>query len=85
MGNKYFIDDFYDNIVIKGVQENIAKVSDWFERIVVVEAGVNGTARLTRGAGDILRKLQTGMVQFYALVFAAGFTVILYIFMLVRS
>ena len=85
LGNKYFIDDFYDTVVIKGIQENIAKISDWFERVVVVEAGVNGTARFTRSAGDILRKLQTGVVQFYALVFAAGLTVIIYIFLLVKA
>ncbi len=80
---KYFFDDFYDWL-IRDVQENIAKGLDWFERIVIVEWCVNGTARLTRGVGDILRKLQTGAVQFYALVFTIGVTALLYTLILVR-
>ena len=39
---------------------------------------MNGTARLTRAAGNFLRKLQTGVVQFYALVFAVGVTMLIY-------
>ena len=77
---KYFFDEFYDGVVIKGFQENIARISDWFERIVVIEGGVNGTARLTRLAGDWLRKLQSGVVQFYALVFSVGMTTLIYLF-----
>ena len=79
---KYFFDDFYDVVVIKLIQENAAKFLDFFERIVVVEAGVNGTARFTRSIGDMLRRLQTGVVQFYALVFTAGVTLIVYLFIL---
>ena len=62
----------------------VFKGLDWFERIVIVEWCVNGTARLTRGVGDILRKLQTGAVQFYALVFTIGVTALLYTLILVR-
>ncbi len=84
LSNKYFFDAIYDSVVIKGIQENIAKLSDWFERIIVVEAGVNGTAKGARGFGDILRKLQTGVVQFYALVFTAGITILIFSFILMR-
>lgn len=82
---KYFFDDFYDVVVIKGFQENIAKLSDWFDRIVVIEGGVNGTAKGTRSAGNLLRKLQTGMVQTYVFVFAAGITVILFLMLMVNK
>jgi len=75
---KYFFDEFYDRVVIQGIQENIAKFSDFFERVVVIEAGVNGTARVTRYLGDFLRKFQTGVVQFYALIFAAAVTTLIY-------
>ncbi len=75
---KYFFDDFYDTVVIKGIQESLGAASDWFERKVVVEQGANGTARLTRSLGNLLRKLQTGAVQFYALVFSIGVTLLLY-------
>ncbi|MBI3317487.1 MAG: NADH-quinone oxidoreductase subunit L [Candidatus Omnitrophica bacterium] len=79
--NKYFFDDFYDWL-IRTVQQNLAKISDAFERNVVVEAGINGTARLTRDFGDLLRRLQTGVVQFYALVFSLGVTVLVYLLIL---
>jgi len=78
---KYFFDDLYDAF-IRHVQETIAAMSDWFERTMVVETGVNGTARLARVCGNSLRKLQTGVVQFYVLVFAAGITVLLCVFIL---
>ena len=69
-------------MVIKLVQENIARISDAFEKSVVIEFAVNGTARLTRAFGDTLRKLQTGVVQFYALVFSLGVTVLIYLMIL---
>ena len=82
---KYFFDDFYDTVVIGFFQEGAAKISDAFERIVVVEGGVNGTARLTRKLGDTLRKLQTGGVQSYAFVFTIGITLILFYFLAANS
>ena len=78
---KYFFDDLYDAF-IHFVQENIARLSDLFERSVVVERGMNGTARLTERLSHLVRKLQTGVVQFYALFLAAGITVILYVLIL---
>jgi NADH-quinone oxidoreductase subunit L len=74
---KYFFDLLYDGL-IKYVQENIAMVCDVVERYVVVEWTVNGLARAVRSWGDLARKLQTGVVQFYALFFTLGLTLILY-------
>ncbi len=79
---KYFFDDLYDAF-IRYVQENVARASDGFERHVVVEAGVNGLAGLMRYAGDLLRRLQTGLVQFYAAVFALGVTAMIYFMIIV--
>ncbi len=78
---KYFFDDLYD-FIITYVQGNFAKLCDWFERIVVVEGAVNGTAKTTRAFGDFLRMLQTGMVQFYALLFAGGITLVIFAWIL---
>ncbi|MBI4550465.1 MAG: NADH-quinone oxidoreductase subunit L [Candidatus Omnitrophica bacterium] len=71
--NKFYLDDFYDALVQK-VQQNFAGLCDLFERWVVVEWMVNGTARVTAWSGDMLRRLQTGRIHFYALVFSAGIT-----------
>ncbi|MBI3313655.1 MAG: NADH-quinone oxidoreductase subunit L [Candidatus Omnitrophica bacterium] len=79
--HKYFFDDFYD-FLIRAVQQNLAKLSDWFERLVVVETFVNGLARSTRHFGRVLTLLQTGVVQSYALVFSVGITVFIYLFIM---
>ena len=81
LDRKYFFDDLYD-LLIRHVQENFARLSDGFERVVIVKLGVNGAARMLRGVGDLLRKLQTGVVQFYATFFAAGVTVLIYLWIL---
>ncbi len=78
---KYYFDDFYDAL-IRLVQENIAKISDRFEQLVVVKFFVNGTAAGTRALGRTLNQLQTGVIQFYALMFAIGITVFLFVLIL---
>jgi len=84
LDKKYFFDDFYD-AVIRYFQENIARAADVFERKVIVETGANGTARSAQWTGRLLRRFQTGRVQHYALAFAAGVTLMVYILILVRK
>ena len=79
--HKYYIDEIY-NTLIRYSQDAFAHGCDIFERVVVVNFFVNGTARLTRFAGDLARRLQTGRVQFYALLFSLGVTLLTYGFIL---
>jgi len=79
---KYFFDDAYD-FLIRHVQENMARACDWFERKIVVDLWVNGTARMVRTAGDGLRQFETGVVQFYAAIFTIGVTILMTLFILV--
>ena len=74
---KYYMDEIYDGLIRYG-QDAFAHLCDLFERVVVVQIGVNGTAQLTRWAGDTVRKLQTGQIQFYALLFSLGVTLLTY-------
>jgi len=74
---KYFFDELYD-AGIHYIQENIARISGLFERFVIVMVLVNGVSQLTRWSGHLLRKLQTGVVQFYAFVFAIGVTTLIF-------
>jgi NADH-quinone oxidoreductase subunit L len=83
LSRKYFFDDFYDSVLVRGIQQNLARLSDLFERSVVIETGINRTGRMTRGFGDWLRQLETGVVQFYALIFTVGVTFLIYVFILV--
>lgn len=75
--HKYYMDDLYHTLIRYG-QDAFAHLCDLFERIVVVGLYVNGTARLTRWMGHAVRQLQTGRVQFYALLFSLGVTLLTY-------
>ncbi|HXV27579.1 MAG TPA: proton-conducting transporter membrane subunit, partial [bacterium] len=81
---KYFFDDVYDWL-IRNVQDNTARFSDLFERWVIVKTLVNGTARTVRSLGDLLRGLQTGVVQFYGLLFTAGITLLVFFLIFWRA
>ncbi len=74
---KYYVDDVYD-FFIRQVQEPFARALDWVERNIVVEGGVNNTARGTARAGAWFRKLQTGNIQTYLSIFFFGVVVMIY-------
>ena len=80
---KYYIDDLYD-FLIRSVQQPFARFLDWFEKKIIVEAGVNGAAKATAGAGVLFRRLQTGNVQTYLSIFFFGVVVMIY-FLVVRT
>jgi NADH-quinone oxidoreductase subunit L len=75
--NKYYFDELY-NALIRHVQDRFASLCNRFEKVVVVGFYVNGTARLTRYTGHLVRQLQTGRIQFYALLFSLGVTLLTY-------
>ena len=74
---KYFVDDFY-NALIRYGQDALARACDLFEQYFIVNFCVNGTARLARFAGDSVRRIQTGRIQFYALILSLGVTLLAY-------
>ena len=49
----------------------ISKLQDLFDKLIV-DGAVNGTGRLTVRGGELLKHLQTGLVQNYILIAAAG-------------
>jgi len=55
----------------------------WFDR-TVIDGAVNGVGTITRDAGTIMRKAQTGLVRTYALGIAIG-AVLLVMFVLLRT
>jgi NADH-quinone oxidoreductase subunit L len=70
--NKYYVDEIYDASVVrpalKGSETILWKGID----VHVIDATVNGIARITAAAGRAFRLIQTGVVQTYVLVFLAG-------------
>lgn len=74
--NKFYVDEIYDG----GVVQPIYKVSrNFLWKIVdvkVIDGFVNGMANTTGYGGQWLRKIQTGIVQNYAVMIAVGMLVL---------
>jgi NADH-quinone oxidoreductase subunit L len=77
----YYIDDIYDTAIGRPA-EGFARWTAVFDS-VVIDGAVNGVARLARGAGGGLRRIQTGFVRQYALGIVIG-AVALLAYMLTR-
>lgn len=73
--NKYYIDEIYDAVLVRPVM----MICSFLFRFDagVVDGLVNGVASVTRGAGSVLRYLQTGLVQNYILVQVLGLLIII--------
>jgi len=70
--NKYYVDEIYDAAVV----EPIVKMSDevlWKSiDVVIIDGIVNGSAKIIGGISQVVRKIQTGAAQSYAVVFIGG-------------
>ncbi len=80
--NKYYFDTAYGWYVNR-VQQSFAALLEWFEKTMIVRYGVFGLTSTAKAGGRIFRSLQTGLVQFYALIFVLGTCVLFLI--LVRN
>ncbi len=76
--DRFYFDEAYDALN-KYTQELLAKVTDWLDRWIIAGLGVKGTAGVTHITGSLLRLLQTGNLQTYALLFVLGALVLLYL------
>jgi NADH-quinone oxidoreductase subunit L len=69
--NKFYFDDLYQAAIDKGML-GFSYVVSWFDRYVVNDTGVDGSAQFTGYSGYLLKYLQTGRVPNYAMAIAAG-------------
>ena len=76
--NKYFVDEVYDTTVVNP----IVKVSDSFLWKIadnkIIDGLVNGVASLVESVSGVIRKIQTGVTQFYAVMMMIGIAVALF-------
>ena len=71
MYNKYFVDELYDFVFVRGIQKLggfLLKAADGW----IIEGLINGTADALQRAGGRLRKVETGYVQEYAFAIIVG-------------
>ncbi|HEX8689033.1 MAG TPA: NADH-quinone oxidoreductase subunit L, partial [Solirubrobacterales bacterium] len=82
--NKWYFDELIDVLIVRPALA-IGRFADrTFERLVV-DGLVSGTAETVRGAGGIVRLVQSGFVRSYALLLIAGFAGLALYFLLASS
>ena len=78
MWNKYYVDEVYDATVINPIV-NSSRSFLWkiFDN-KIIDGLVNGLARSVGDVSALIRKMQTGVVQSYALVMMIGILLALF-------
>jgi NADH-quinone oxidoreductase subunit L len=76
--NKYFVDEAYDSVIVNPILKTsrsfLWKIAD----NKIIDGVVNGTAKIIDLISTNIRRLQTGVAQFYALVMMLGIVVALF-------
>ena len=74
--DRFYFDELYEWF-ISVTQETLARVADWVDRWIIAGLLVRGTHGTTELFGRALRLVQTGSLQTYAFLFAAGVVLVL--------
>jgi NADH-quinone oxidoreductase subunit L len=69
--NKFYFDEMYQAVIDRGVL-GFSYVVSWFDRYIVNDTGVDGSAQVTGYSGYLLKFLQTGRVPNYAMAITLG-------------
>ncbi|MEW6195830.1 MAG: NADH-quinone oxidoreductase subunit L [Bacteroidota bacterium] len=75
--NKYFVDEIYEAAVVQPIQKGSEKVLWKFTDNMIIDGIVNGIATLVDKSSSVIRKMQTGVAQFYAIVMMLGIALVL--------
>jgi NADH-quinone oxidoreductase subunit L len=76
--NKYFVDELYDTTVVNPISRGSDRFLWRFTDITVIDGIVNGTASFINYLSGNIRKIQTGITQFYAVVMMLGIAIALF-------
>jgi NADH-quinone oxidoreductase subunit L len=82
--NKWYFDELIDLLVVRPALAIGRFANRTFERLIV-DGLVSGTTETVRGAGGIVRVVQSGFVRSYALLLIAGFAGLALYFLLSAS
>lgn len=75
--NKYYVDELYSSIIIRPALWIANTIIEGFTDAKIIEGIVNGVPRSIGRFAGILRKVQTGLTQHYAVIMAAGIFLII--------
>ena len=74
--NKYFVDAIYGFIFVKGLLK-IGTICKNFVDETIIDGTINGVASLVSGVGNLVRRVQNGLVQGYAFAMILGAIVVI--------
>lgn len=75
--NKFYVDELF-LWIIHNVIDGLGKFLWWFD-MAVVDGFINGIGKAAQGSGSLLRRIQTGKLQHYALIMFAGLIILVLI------
>ncbi len=78
MKNRFYFDEIYDGVLVP-LHDMLARLADWFDRWIVSGLIIRGVHGSTELVGRALRLVQTGNLQTYTFMFAAGVAVVVMI------
>lgn len=76
--NKYYVDEFYEATIIQPIQKTSEKFLWKITDNKIIDGLVNALAKIVDEISGIIRKMQTGVAQFYALVMMGGIAIALF-------
>ncbi len=80
--NKYYVDEGYDLAVVRPIRDGSDKLLWKGFDVGIIDGVVNGAATVVALVSGLIRRIQTGVTQGYALVFVIGIVVVLGILIL---
>jgi len=75
--NKYYVDELYHHILIRPTLWVATRFIEGFTDAKIIEGIVNGVPKAIGRFAGILRKVQTGLAQHYAIIMAAGILILI--------
>jgi NADH-quinone oxidoreductase subunit L len=75
--NKYYVDELYHHILIRPTFWVANRFIEGFTDAKIIEGIVNGVPKAIGRFSGILRKVQTGVEQHYAMIMAAGILILI--------
>jgi NADH-quinone oxidoreductase subunit L len=76
--NKFYIDEFYLKLVRVG-QDCVAAIIHFFDEFIINGLLVGGLSRSAGGLGNLFRRMQSGNLQVYSLLFGGGILLVVYL------
>ena len=75
--HKYKIDELYQEAIVSPIQKGSEKILWKGVDIRLIDGAVNSTGRVVQWCSQTFRVVQTGVVQFYAVIFVGGIVAVL--------